>query len=337
MRAGHFYYGYKPLGGVHQMQHARIKMTLLAFMAATLLSSCAYIFPEQIKRSATSLMLLGQTQDAVNLLDSVIAAHPKDYEAYLLRAMAYAIDEKTDKALGDCNLILKEDPKNSDALVMRGLVRLKNDLSGAQFAQIDFEKAVSVAPKEPWPYLARAISRYKLGNEYGAKQDVQKVVALNPKDGATCGALCSELNLLGFREQYELYAKRLQGDSERELTKLTNFLKSPGTQPPPIAQLDAKLTLGILAARAINTIEAAQRQQSVNAYNQEMQQRSNQQEAEYRQQEQRRQELENELAARRGQYQRQLEQQRQQQLQEGMQSLNDELNERDSDERETDQ
>lgn len=321
------------------MKQFGIKATLLVLAAATLLSGCGYVFPEQIKRSSIDLMLLGQTQQAIDMLNSVISAHPKDHEAYLLRSMAYILDNNTDKALADCNLVLQDDPKNSDALVMRGFVRLKNDLSGAQFAQIDFNKAVSTSPNESWPYLARVISRYKLGNINGAKDDVQKVVALNPKDGATCGALCSELHLLGFQEQYELYDKRLKADSDKQLNQLANFIKSPGTQAPPIPQLDSKFTLAVLASKAISAIQTANRQQGINAYNREIEQMNRDTEQEYQQEMQRARQLQDELASRKEQYRQEMEQRRQQQLQReqqdqqeriqrGMQSLQEELQSR---------
>jgi hypothetical protein len=315
------------------MKHAQSKIVILSLAfsslaAATLLSGCAYIFPDQMKRSSVDLMVLGQTQQSIDLLNSVISAHPNDKEAYLIRATIYAIDEKPDKAIEDCSLVLKGDPTNSQALVMRGLVRMKKDLSGAQFALIDFNKAVATSPKESWPYLGRVIARYKQGNINGAAEDVQKVVSFNPKEGSVCGVLCSELDLLDFREQGEIYHKRLHTESDKQLKQLTNFLQNPATEKPPIPRADANEMLAVLASRYIYTLEQKNRQYAINADNQRIQQMQQEQQQQIQQNEQQRQQLQEQLAIQRQRYQQEAQQIRQQQVQRGLQSLEEDAEQR---------
>jgi len=75
-----------------------------------------------------------------------------------------------DKARTACDLVLKMYPNNSDTLINRGLVGLKQQLF--QAAWDDYNAAVKITPRSPWAVYGRGIAALRLGRADEGKADL---------------------------------------------------------------------------------------------------------------------------------------------------------------------
>lgn len=95
---------------------------------------------------ANALYEYDRLDDALLILEGLIALNDKDSRYYNAAGAIFIRQERFDEALASLNLALELDPENIDAYVNRGEVYLVN--ARLEEAAADFEKAISMDPRE---------------------------------------------------------------------------------------------------------------------------------------------------------------------------------------------
>lgn len=83
-------------------------------------------------------------EQAVNILDSVIAANPEYFEAYNQRAFVYFLQMKYDKALEDVALTLEREPRHFAALAGKAIIFIRQ--GRLELARRALLRAVEIHP-----------------------------------------------------------------------------------------------------------------------------------------------------------------------------------------------
>jgi hypothetical protein len=98
--------------------------------------------------------------------------------SYVLRL--HALDE-SEHLLPCCETILKQDPRNIDALLARGELRFKKGEHDA--AVSDFTEVIRLAPQNAAAYYGRGLAQAEKGDFARAKADLEKAIQINPELG----------------------------------------------------------------------------------------------------------------------------------------------------------
>ncbi len=118
----------------------------------------------------------GRYRQAVLDLDKAILADPNYVDAYNNRGFALMQLTRWDRALADFNRALQLDPQGANALANRGFV--KQSLGDTTGAILDYTSAMMLDPDNPKYYLHRREAYLRQGDLANAKQDADKVAAL---------------------------------------------------------------------------------------------------------------------------------------------------------------
>ena len=122
-------------------------------------------------------------EPAIGQYDQWIAANPKSTRmpgALNQRCWARATwGKELDKALADCDRALKLQPRTSNILDSRGLVKLR--LGDADAAIADYDAALALQPKVPWSLYGRGLARLKKGMKAEGDADIKSALAIAPR------------------------------------------------------------------------------------------------------------------------------------------------------------
>jgi tetratricopeptide (TPR) repeat protein/predicted aspartyl protease len=120
---------------------------------------------------------------AIGQYDQWIAANPKSTRmpgVLNQRCWARATwGKELDKALGDCDRALKLQPRTSNILDSRGLVKLR--LGQVDAAIADYDAALALQPKVAWSLYGRGLARLKKGMTAEGDADIKSAVAIAPR------------------------------------------------------------------------------------------------------------------------------------------------------------
>lgn len=187
--------------GVRLVRATRYEQAVLNFDRAIDLRSD---FSDAYLMRARAKVALYQSESAISDFDKVVVARPKDAIPLTERAFAYLELKQWDKAINDANHAIALDPALGRPYNARATAyRAKGDLKSAiadftkavqndpnldnyfqrastfqlldqhREALADFDQAVVLAPDQPNTYFARAQSKIAVGDQPGAKQDMQ--------------------------------------------------------------------------------------------------------------------------------------------------------------------
>jgi hypothetical protein len=95
--------------------------------------------------------------------------------AYVLRLQALS---ESEHLLPYCETILKQDPRNIDALLARGELRFKKGEHDA--AVSDFTKVIDLDKGNAAAYYSRGLALVEKGDYARAKADLEKAIQINP-------------------------------------------------------------------------------------------------------------------------------------------------------------
>ncbi len=130
---------------------------------------------------------------AVLTLTKVIQSEPALIEAYHRRAIAYLALNEFDRAVADCNVLIKSDPTPithseavppyvADAYLHRGTAFARMGQHDKAIA--DFTDTISLVPRGAIPYERRAHSRRAIRDFGGAAEDERRALHLSgPEKG----------------------------------------------------------------------------------------------------------------------------------------------------------
>src|SRR5262245_57435692 len=112
---------------------SQLKLLVLLCVPLVAMSSC---YASEANPYQTGLEYIKQdkTQAAIDSFTIAIKNDPKNKDAFLQRSRAYSAQYDYDKAIRDCNKVLRLDPENADAYFLRAVARVFADASKGELA-----------------------------------------------------------------------------------------------------------------------------------------------------------------------------------------------------------
>lgn len=164
---------------------------------------------------AVALLADGKAREAIPLLDSVLKSEPKNAPAWLLRGKAEELGAIfADKdALVFYNRAIDADPNLAEAYARRGQLRrrlLTATDSDREGAREDLKKAVALGYEDPEAFSDLASALEGAKDLAGAVEQLNKAIRLAPKEGKY------------LRQRASLYER--QKDWERAITDWTSLI-----------------------------------------------------------------------------------------------------------------
>jgi tetratricopeptide (TPR) repeat protein len=118
--------------------------------------------------------------DAIEDLTKTLEYKPEFLEARMFRATLSFDDEEFDQCIKDCDYMIGQDPKNSEAFYYRGMAH--GGKGNDKLAIQDFDKAIEFNPKNDDAICRRGAAKFLSGNKKGACMDWNKAKALGNED-----------------------------------------------------------------------------------------------------------------------------------------------------------
>ena len=135
---------------------------------------------------------------SLSRLEVRVQESPDDSEARFLLAEAHGKQALYNKAIDQCQQILRQDPNHIAAINYMGRMLF---LSGAQDrASQEYDRALRVDPNHADTLMNRAILRSEIGRYNEAEQDLKHVLEYNPEASGACyqlGILYTKRGLYG--------------------------------------------------------------------------------------------------------------------------------------------
>lgn len=151
---------------------------LVAAIAAFQSSTIAQNADAQI-RQAKALIEKQDYPPALVFLNKVIVANPRNAAAYAQRARLNVRQNKYEQAFADAEKCLAIDPKNIDALNVRG-VAFREWKKNAKAALADFSLAMSIDPKYYFAAYNRGFTLAAMGKNTEAIADFTTAIEISP-------------------------------------------------------------------------------------------------------------------------------------------------------------
>lgn len=120
--------------------------------------------------------------EAITSLDLLLKEEPINIKAYILRGLSHDMLEDYKTAIKDYNKVIALDPTNGNAYCYRG--KSKFDLFDYNGALADLDRGLKLENKYVQGYLWRADTKKALKNINGAIQDYDKTILLEPTDSS---------------------------------------------------------------------------------------------------------------------------------------------------------
>jgi tetratricopeptide (TPR) repeat protein len=124
------------------------------------------------KNQAYELIQSGKPEEALKILQDIIAKNKTDKEIYYYLGIANASLEKNDEAIKYCNEAIKLDTNYFGAYVNRGLIKCKLGMN--EDALKDLNSALSINSKDAGAYMNRGIIYSQLKQKEKACEDIKK-------------------------------------------------------------------------------------------------------------------------------------------------------------------
>jgi tetratricopeptide (TPR) repeat protein len=122
----------------------------------------------------------GNTRDAMEDLNWVLQADPKDAYAYCCRGVVRCKQGNYRDAISDFNQALQLNLQ--DAIVYRNRGKARFHLGDYTGAIADFNRALQKQPQDALLFVARGNAYREMGNHLGAIEDYTKALEINPDD-----------------------------------------------------------------------------------------------------------------------------------------------------------
>jgi lipoprotein NlpI len=205
-----------------------------AALVALMLACCGAVMAEdqsaeEALGDALTAAREGRREEALELVNQVIAAAPKSAQARYVRGLLYEALDRHAEAVADFGRAIELDPRAADAYDHRGSERLK--LGEIDAAIGDFDRAIELDPPREAGHWKRGIAYYFAGRDAEGRKQFEgyQTVADNDVENAVWRFLCmarddgpdvAKKELLNIKrdrrvpmmEVYELFAGRAMPD-----------------------------------------------------------------------------------------------------------------------------
>jgi tetratricopeptide (TPR) repeat protein len=128
---------------------------------------------------ASIYALTKRGDDAKALIKEVLEANPRDSEALTLRGQFALAENKIPEAVADFRSVLVDQPNNVAVLKMLAAAHIRNNEDS--LARENMEKVVAAAPGDEVARLDLASLLMKAGQQNQAKQQIEELLKNNPK------------------------------------------------------------------------------------------------------------------------------------------------------------
>ena len=135
--------------------------------------------PEWVFQQGNFLMMLGQSDKAIEAYSHAIELNPNNAIAYYNRGTAHHSKGDLDRAIADYNKAIELNPELADAYNNRG--NTCSDKGELDRAIADYNKAIELNPKLELAYYNRGAVHYNKGELDCAITDYDKAIELNPE------------------------------------------------------------------------------------------------------------------------------------------------------------
>ncbi len=119
--------------------------------------------------------------DALQDMELVITAEPREYRSYYLRGAVYCNMEDYPLCVKDLNFYLDHTPQ-ADAYDLRG--QAYNAMKRYENAVDDYSDAIRIRPNDESFYIHRAISRNNAGDKNAALSDCNSALSIAPRNAS---------------------------------------------------------------------------------------------------------------------------------------------------------
>ena len=164
-----------PKSGTKKLTSPRnIGFALGALLVALLITVVGIKVPQRLTiasltRKVESAQARGQTEEALDYLNEIIAQHPNQAGALAKRASILWDIDNTDQSLKDITAAIQAQPNKPEWLFQRGNIRLH--VGDQQGAIADYTEAIRLDQTFSDAYVNRGSARAERGDEEGAVQD----------------------------------------------------------------------------------------------------------------------------------------------------------------------
>lgn len=164
--------------GNFQLNIKIVLALLLQIVFASIQIQNATAAPLAIKNQARQNLKLGNSQQAIDLLNRNSNLAGADSEYYFLKGRAFQDLRRNTDALANYSIAIYLNPKFVNAFINRGLVRgALQDVNGAL---IDLDQALLLQPNNTAALLNRGVTYGGLNKPSLAIQDFNKAIQINP-------------------------------------------------------------------------------------------------------------------------------------------------------------
>lgn len=170
----------------------------------------------------------------IDSLSRVIAAHPRDADAYNTRGVAYARIGSYDRAVRDFSVAVRLDPHNAPAFTNRALA--ERQMGNNRAAMRDFSAAINVNSNHAPAYLGRANLLRSQGELQPAMNDLDHIIAIH-------SGVPQQLRAQAYHAK-GLIDQRL-GNQQQAITDFSNAIDSdPFAAAPYLARGQSYIAVG---------------------------------------------------------------------------------------------
>lgn len=148
----------------------------------------------------------GNFEEAVGHFTNALAKDEKSIPALYNRARAYSKIERLDKALLDFETLTEISPDNATFIGDYAVALHLSEMD--EKAEMHFELALKLEPKNPYRYSSRAFYKDRKGDFKGAIKDYEKAIELDPEDEIAYNNKGLIEEKLGYKEKAEKSFKK---------------------------------------------------------------------------------------------------------------------------------
>jgi len=123
---------------------------------------------------------LGKASKSIRHFDMALNLAPKHIDTLLARASAYLREERFRKAQDDCDAVIDQDEKNSQAFALRATCNFQ--LGEFELACSDATRSLEIGPKSADCYFIRSLAHARLKMFEEARSDFDQAINLGLSD-----------------------------------------------------------------------------------------------------------------------------------------------------------